>query len=522
MPSCSDPDDGADTSCPPSSLCWSSGHVISATMVTWSLHDQCHECTFPRQNDAIIAPRTIDVYFRTDGTFQRDPRLEIYKVNDLQQLKDCDISEATLVGRIASNPASGSGPPPSGYTFILRVSGNLTPGANYFVSLHAGDSISNPMIPNNCEQGARLIVHRLHSSTCGYNQNPALCSNRGPCLFDWESQEFHCRCPGGYKGFTCEEIDECFQNTACGDPQAQGRCVDGNCDFSCSCIGGFSSSDGGGKACDVPPTSCSADPCLNGGTCTAIQMLGFTCQCLFPFQHDLFCGKVDFCSSNPCRNGAVCTDGVSQYSCLCAHGYTGQNCDMNVNDCSSGPCLNAGICTDGLPDATCSCSSPWTGKFCQVHSDDCLTSTCVNGATCIDGDSSHSCSCPAGYTGSFCETSVACSSYPCQNLATCRASMTGNNYTCECAMGFTGNQCEVDIDECSSNPCSFGGTCENILDGYICYCPIGLTGVQCNIFTHFCFQWPPVCQNGGTCEELRNGPRCHCPIGVTGECARQL
>lgn len=32
------------------------------------------------------------------------------------------------------------------------------------------------------------------------------------------------------------------------------------------------------------------------------------------------------CESNPCQNGGTCTDHLNQYSCRCAHGYTGVNC----------------------------------------------------------------------------------------------------------------------------------------------------------------------------------------------------
>lgn len=34
-----------------------------------------------------------------------------------------------------------------------------------------------------------------------------------------------------------------------------------------------------------------------------------------------------------------------------------------------------------------------------------------------------------------------------------------NNYTCSCYLGFTGKNCEIDINECESSPCQYGGTC---------------------------------------------------------------
>ena len=36
---------------------------------------------------------------------------------------------------------------------------------------------------------------------------------------------------------------------------------------------------------------------------------------------------IDDCNSDPCQNGGTCTDGVNTYTCSCAAGYTGINCE---------------------------------------------------------------------------------------------------------------------------------------------------------------------------------------------------
>ena len=57
-----------------------------------------------------------------------------------------------------------------------------------------------------------------------------------------------------------------------------------------------------------------------------------------------------------------------------------------------------------------------------------------------------------------------------------------NSYTCDCASGFTGDRCETNIDECVSNPCESGGTCEDRINSYTCSCSDSFTGNLCETF----------------------------------------
>ena len=43
------------------------------------------------------------------------------------------------------------------------------------------------------------------------------------------------------------------------------------------------------------------------------------------------------------------------------------------------------------------------------------------------------------------------------------------------------NVLNSDIDECASNPCDNGGTCDDLVNGYRCQCADGYTGEQCKI-----------------------------------------
>ncbi|XP_052105024.1 fibropellin-3-like [Mytilus californianus] len=153
---------------------------------------------------------------------------------------------------------------------------------------------------------------------------------------------------------------------------------------------------------------------------------------------------IGICTSNPCKNRATCNDQDNRYSCTCASGFTGTNCETDIDECSSKPCQKGGTCNDQ-----------------------------VNGYNCI---------CTAGFTDTHCETDIdECSSNPCENEATCNDKVNG--YKCTCAAGFTDTHCETDIDECASNPCENGAICNDQVNGYNCTCADGFTDTHCRTVT---------------------------------------
>ncbi|CAG2199744.1 Delta-like protein B,Fibropellin-1,Fibropellin-3,Neurogenic locus protein delta,Protein crumbs homolog 1,Sushi, nidogen and EGF-like domain-containing protein 1,Protein jagged-1,Protein eyes shut,Delta-like protein 1,Protein jagged-1a,Neurogenic locus notch homolog protein 2,Protein crumbs,Neurogenic locus notch homolog protein 4,Sushi, von Willebrand factor type A, EGF and pentraxin domain-containing protein 1,Protein crumbs homolog 2,Neurogenic locus Notch protein,Neurogenic locus notch homolog protein 1 len=102
-----------------------------------------------------------------------------------------------------------------------------------------------------------------------------------------------------------------------------------------------------------------------------------------------------------------------------------------------------------------------------------------------------------------------CSSNPCVNGGSCNDEING--YKCTCAAGFTGTRCEIDIDECVSNPCENGATCNDQVNGYNCTCADGFTDTHCQIDIDECSSNP--CQNGATCNDQVNEYNCSCVVG---------
>src|SRR5690606_18200856 len=52
------------------------------------------------------------------------------------------------------------------------------------------------------------------------------------------------------------------------------------------------------------------------------------------------CTPFDPCADHECQNGATCEPDGDDYSCDCADGFSGPNCETNIDECADEPCEN--------------------------------------------------------------------------------------------------------------------------------------------------------------------------------------
>ncbi|CAH1999094.1 unnamed protein product [Acanthoscelides obtectus] len=170
---------------------------------------------------------------------------------------------------------------------------------------------------------------------------------------------------------------------------------------------------------------------------------------------------------------------VEPWGCLCKEGWGGLFCNQDLNFCTNHkPCRNGGTCFNtGQGSYTCSCAPGFNGTDCEAPTDNCLTTPCLNGGTCSSDGPYNVCVCPFGFSGARCERVDYCITKPCANGGTCTQLI--NDYSCKCAPGFVGKDCSVEVNECVVNPCRHGGTCVNRIHGYECLCPAGFSGHEC-------------------------------------------
>ncbi|XP_071569184.1 cubilin isoform X2 [Temnothorax nylanderi] len=74
-------------------------------------------------------------------------------------------------------------------------------------------------------------------------------------------------------------------------------------------------------------------------------------------------------------------------------------------------------------------------------------------------------------------------------------------------------------NECQSNPCQNGGTCEDLYGAYQCHCPSNWEGPNCMTDVNECARFLGTdlgCQNGATCRNSPGSYRCDCLPGWFG------
>uniref|UniRef100_A0AAR2KS92 Protein eyes shut homolog n=1 Tax=Pygocentrus nattereri TaxID=42514 RepID=A0AAR2KS92_PYGNA len=332
---------------------------------------------------------------------------------------------------------------------------------------------------------------------------PNRCLNGATCVSTSQptaSPHYTCTCSPGYTGRHCEaEINEC-KSRPC---QHGGSCTDFIGYYKCSCPTGFV-----GPDCEVDVNACTLlnVTCPAGMVCVdASEDLRYTCR--RPCPHTV----------QPCANRGRCflSSGAS-YSCVCAPGWTGPNCLVNINECALHRCQNGATCVDEVGGYSCRCDRGYTGVHCELSIDHCLGHECSEHGVCLGHRHNYTCRCMVGYEGVLCETQTdECRSSPCANGATCVDSVA--NYWCLCASGFEGRTCSENTNDCWSMPCLNGGSCVDLIDDYICICPLGFEGDDCSTVTRRCMS--DLCDIRGTymCEELGGTYKCLCRHGFTGQ-----
>ncbi|XP_052777540.1 transmembrane matrix receptor MUP-4-like isoform X2 [Mya arenaria] len=269
------------------------------------------------------------------------------------------------------------------------------------------------------------------------------------------------------------------------------------------------------------PSNCTySGYCKNGGTCNPSSgYTSYTCTCA-PGWTGQNCQYADCSYSGYCVNGGTCSlsNGGSSYICNCTDGWKDNNCQKR--DCVTGSyCNNGASCSEVASgyDYQCTCTSGWKGRNC--HLIDCATGNyCANGGTCSDVSNGYDyqCACTSGWKGRNCHLRDCATGSYCNNGGTCSELFNGYDYHCACTNGWKGRTCHL-RDCATGSYCNNGGTCSEVSNGYnyLCTCTSGWKGLNCK---HRDCATGNYCYHGGTCSEVSNGYDylCACNEGWEG------
>ena len=113
---------------------------------------------------------------------------------------------------------------------------------------------------------------------------------------------------------------------------------------------------------------------------------------------------LDDCANNPCVNLGTCYDRVGYFQCECLPGFEGRTCQgvsdldppVRVNhinsrayllddddDCLSSPCQHGGTCNDVILGYTCTCAIGSCGENCEILSSDEIVDVTLKASECL-------------------------------------------------------------------------------------------------------------------------------------------
>jgi hypothetical protein len=327
----------------------------------------------------------------------------------------------------------------------------------------------------------------LNGGTCAMNGAGFLCSCAiGFTGTNCQTQQTITTCnpnPCGAHGTCIQAVPPNGPGILCNcENRWTGQYCDVNLDVACPtgfCLsGGTCRTNGNLPYCECPPTHtgtrCESTIGIIGTTTTtAITITMTSMTTMTTTSGSTIRPNPGSCSANSCLNGGSCFNTGNDFVCLCTPQWSGPTCSVQsaittprpttvstVNACSPNPCTNGGTCYKYGSSYVCVCPSQYSGLTCSVA------------ATTIT---------PSVTTPS---TAITCANQPCQNGGVCYN--TGSSYFCYCGTGskFTGANCETAIAPVSADcPLDCGsGTC--VKSGgqqvaYACMCNGTLSPTRC-------------------------------------------
>ncbi|XP_070785976.1 zonadhesin, like [Enoplosus armatus] len=296
---------------------------------------------------------TRNEYMKPDGTVVRDLNAfgESWRVSDRQagglQMSDLPHTVHAHRREVETDPDSGfetsdcSQPQLDDYNSVAQC-GALSESKGLFAACHATlppKSYQDDCVFDLCaERGSAAL------RCASYEAYAAACQEAGVNLGPWRKQlDCVLSCDANSTYSSC--MSPC--PASCADLAAPSECDTTFCAEGCQCAAGFVMSEG--ICVPYPQCGCTflnryyplketfvTDDCSQSCECTSTGAVcqpktcqdGYVCT-VYDLKRD--CYRASPCLSYPCANGGTCGEaGGDAYTCQCAEGFEGTNCEVEV------------------------------------------------------------------------------------------------------------------------------------------------------------------------------------------------
>ena len=112
--------------------------------------------------------------------------------------------------------------------------------------------------------------------------------------------------------------------------------------------------------------------CSNHGICILNSFAEICCKCDNFFSGESCQFNSQPCARTLCLNGGSCTNLNIGYDCSCASGFYGKHCELKKNPCRNQTCFHHGFCVNNNSGAQCNCFRNYLGNECEIEGENIL------------------------------------------------------------------------------------------------------------------------------------------------------